>query len=142
MIFLFIQLNWWFKTCFESSFMIAYNNWKDLFGSVLFTICLTRFFIFRREIIIVLILSLIWYVKLVKPTSIFTVVFLLLRSMITNPYCFSQAVLHNCLNSSLVMSLPTWSSKMWIMFFMSWGNRHEIRVLSDCLAWELDIVLS
>ena len=64
----------------------------------------------KEQIIIILILSLIWYVKLVKPTSIFTVVFFTTKindqwSMITNPCCFSQAVLHNCLNSSLVMSL-------------------------------------
>ena len=61
----------------------------------------------NEKIILVLILSLILYVKLVKPTSIFTAVFLVLSSMITNPCCFYQATLQNCLNSSLAMSLPT-----------------------------------
>ena len=74
-----------------------------------------------------------FYVKLVNPTCICTVVNFTAKINDWKPVLFFQSYLAYCLNSSLVMSLPTWSSKMWLRVFRSWGNRHEIRVLSDCL---------
>ena len=47
---------------------------NDLFGSVLFTICLRSSSVFNEKIIIIVLIS-IWYVKLVEPASIPTVVF-------------------------------------------------------------------
>ena len=58
--------------------------------------------------------------------------------MITEPCCFSQAVLHNCLNSYLVMSLLTWSLKMWLRFFNSSSLGETGKWISHSL-WLFDV---
>ena len=73
-IFLFIQLNWWLKRCLEPSFIIAYYNWKrSLWFCIIYNL-FKKILHFCNEKIIIF-LCLIWYVKLVKLTSIFAVVF-------------------------------------------------------------------
>ena len=50
------------------------------------------------------------------------------------PVLFSQAVLRNYLNSSLVMSFPTWSSKMWLRL----SDLGEKDKLNSCSLWLFD----
>ena len=71
-----IQLNWWLEPCFEHSLIIAYYNWKrSLCFRIIFNLFKKILHFCKQKIIIVLIVSLIWYVKFVKLTSILTVVF-------------------------------------------------------------------
>ena len=98
---------------------------NDLFASVLFTICLRLIY---------------WdLLKLVKPTSILIIVFFTAKiNNYKSVLFFLQAVLHSCLNSFLVMSIPTLSSKMWLRFFRSWDKdkwNSRSLWLFDVVAW-------
>ena len=117
-----VELVAWTLNHFVNLVYYRLLQWKWSLWFCIIIICLRRFSIFCNEKIIIF-FFLICFVKLVKPTSIFFVVIFTAKIMIINPCCFSQAVLHNYLNFSLVMSLPTWSSKMWLRIFRSWGNR-------------------
>ena len=100
---LFIQLNRWFKPCFESSFIIAHYNWKrSLWFCNIFSICLRRFSILWRENNnrFYFKLNLVCKTRQAHFYIYRCVFFWLLRSIITNPCCFCQAALHSFLNSS------------------------------------------